>query len=445
MLRMEPHDAQVRLADLSWHCRFTLAVWGRRCGKSLYAAKRVTAKALHKPQSRIWIVAPDYDLTKPIWEEFIADWETGRYNADGEWIPPMPEMMRRHGQKPITVKHGSDSMPAWRRLSNGTLIQCKSAENPRSLLGRGLDHAEIDEFARIPADIWNTYIRPALADRRGSAGLITSPYGFNHVYEMFQKAMDPENAEWGAIQAPTWRNPYIDPEEIESAWRDTNEDDFWREYGAEFRSLAGRVFPYFTYDDNVVAREIPEHTPIYVGIDFGWHWFVATLMTIVNDEPYIFDELVLHKHGTRDALNILAGMTVAGSRQTVKDRAEIIAPDPAGGADSPRSAIDDIDACREVFGFDRVYKGMNSRFRDIEWGCARIRDLVRSASGQVRYRIHPRCKYSIQCHMNYKYPDRKDGQPTPSKPEKDGTHDHGIDTVRYILNQALWRRVPQYA
>ena len=61
-------------------------------------------------------------------------------------------------------------------LPTGGTVQVKSADNPDSLRGEGLNFVVIDECAFVKEDAWTDALRPALADRKGGACLLyTSP------------------------------------------------------------------------------------------------------------------------------------------------------------------------------------------------------------------------------------------------------------------------------
>jgi predicted phage terminase large subunit-like protein len=123
----------------------------------------------------------------------------------------------------------------------GGWVQVKSADNPATLRGEGLDLVVVDETAHIPkfVEAWQQSLRPALSDRQGRAIFISTPRGFNWFWELYKKAET--EADWASFQHPTWDNPFIEPEEIESA-KKLPQLVFRQEYGAEFVQLAGALF-----------------------------------------------------------------------------------------------------------------------------------------------------------------------------------------------------------
>ena len=64
-------------------------------------------------------------------------------------------------------------------LPGGGVLQVRSADDPDSLRGEGLDFLVMDEAAYIKEDAWIEALRPALSDRKGSALFISTPAGRN--------------------------------------------------------------------------------------------------------------------------------------------------------------------------------------------------------------------------------------------------------------------------
>lgn len=126
---------------------------------------------------------------------------------------------------------------------SGGSVQVRSADNPDSLRGEGLDYLVIDEAAHIKQwdATWNQALRPALSDREGRALFISTPRGHNHFYELFQEAKAGREG-WSAFQFPSWSNPFLAQSEIDDAKRDLPGLVFRQEYGAEFVQLAGALF-----------------------------------------------------------------------------------------------------------------------------------------------------------------------------------------------------------
>jgi phage terminase large subunit-like protein len=141
-------------------------------------------------------------------------------------------------QVPMATVHEVD-----RRVdfASGGWVQVRSADNPDSLRGEGLDFVVLDEAAYMKEEAWTEALRPALADRQGRALFISTPAGLNWFHTLWQRGQD-GGSEWHSWKVPTSSNPYIPATEIEAARDGLPERTFAQEFLAEFISDAGAVF-----------------------------------------------------------------------------------------------------------------------------------------------------------------------------------------------------------
>jgi phage terminase large subunit-like protein len=126
-------------------------------------------------------------------------------------------------------------------LPGGGFVAVRSADNPDSLRGEGLDFVVMDECAFMQREAWTEAIRPALSDRLGKALFISTPKGRNWFWENYQRGINGEEG-WAAWTFPTVNNPYIAASEVEAARRDLPEIIYRQEYLAEFVDDQGGVF-----------------------------------------------------------------------------------------------------------------------------------------------------------------------------------------------------------
>jgi phage FluMu gp28-like protein len=123
----------------------------------------------------------------------------------------------------------------------GGEVRVRSADNPDSLRGEGLDLAVLDECAFMREETWNEVLRPALADRLGRAVFISTPKGRSWFWRLYQKGVEGVDG-WQSWQLPTADNPYIDKNEIQEAKEQLPEIIFRQEFLAEFIESDGGVF-----------------------------------------------------------------------------------------------------------------------------------------------------------------------------------------------------------
>jgi len=121
-------------------------------------------------------------------------------------------------------------------LPGGGTIEVRSADDPDSLRGAGLDGAVMDEAAYMDETDWTHALRPALSDRRGWAMFLSSTHGRNWFYDLYERAASLDG--WARWQRPSSDNPELDPDELEQARRELGADVYAQEYEAQFLDLA---------------------------------------------------------------------------------------------------------------------------------------------------------------------------------------------------------------
>ena len=197
---------------------------GVRWGKTVCAAMEGLAAAL-EPRKRSfgWIVAPTYDLADKVFREIVI--------IAAEHL--------RH--RIITLKEHERRLVI-RNLAGGVSeVRGRSADNPVSLLGEGLDWLIVDEAARLKPTIWESHLSQRLIDKKGWALLISTPRGKGWFYDLFRRGQssDPHYASWNL---PSAKNPHLDATVIEAERDRLPERVFRQEFGGEFLEGAGQVF-----------------------------------------------------------------------------------------------------------------------------------------------------------------------------------------------------------
>lgn len=160
---------------------------------------------------------------------------------------------------------------------SGGWVQVKSADNPDSLRGEGLDLAVLDECAVMKEEAWTASIRPALSDRKGGALFISTPRGHNWFWRIYQRGL--QGGEWQSWKFPTASNPHIDPAEIEAARQSLPERIFAQEYLADFIEDSGGVFRRVLEAATVPADMQPDKTHQYAG---GLDWAKSADFSVIT-------------------------------------------------------------------------------------------------------------------------------------------------------------------
>ena len=170
-----------------------------------------------------WVVAPTYDLADKVYRELIL-------------------IAAEHLRHRIITLRESDKRLILRNLGGGVSeIRAKSADNPVSLLGEGLDWVIVDEAARMKAAIWESHLSQRLIDKHGWALLISTPRGKGWFYGLWRQGQR-SDANYQSWNHPSWTNPHLDRELIDAERDRLPERVFRQEYGGEFVEGSGSVF-----------------------------------------------------------------------------------------------------------------------------------------------------------------------------------------------------------
>ena len=402
-----PHYGQTKLHyPKKDTARFFVMVCGRRFGKTTASAMEATYYA-SQPDKKIWLVGLSYDKA---------------------------DLMFREVWKTMVIGHANDIVRASEKeriikFKWGTTVEAKSADNPDSLVGEGLDILVVDEAAKVKRRIWDMYLSPTLSDRKGKAIFITTPEGFNFVYDLF--LLGKEDDLWESHQAPSWDNHFAFPDGKKDQFilerkRNMAKEVFEQEYGAKFTSFSGRVYP---FDRELDVGHFPYNPdlPTFCSIDFGYRmpavgwfqvyrvgglWHINMIDEILHKTNIKTDELALKIKAKR--YNVLKYFG-----------------DPAGMQAQGQSGMGDIEIFRRKGITINTKRDKVSR--SISSGVSHVRGFIENAENQRFLHINEKCTGMMVDLENYRYPEAKEGQDLKPDPLKDGYHDHGCDMLRYFF------------
>ena len=202
--------------------RIKIVVCGRRWGKT--TAGLVATVEGHGPRvggfrgaiegATVWWIAPSFPIASMIWRNL-------KHSLRGAWLE------KNENERRIV-------------LPGGGSVTVKSADNPDSLRGAGLDGVVMDEAAFMAQEAWSEGIRPALADRQGWAVFLTTPKGQNWLYDAYVAAA--KTPGWARWQRPTSDNPKIPPSELDAARAELGAYAYSQEFEAAFLTPGGGFF-----------------------------------------------------------------------------------------------------------------------------------------------------------------------------------------------------------
>lgn len=159
--------------------RWSAIVAHRRFGKTVCVVNHMIKMALTSDKRKPFYayLAPYYNQAKAIAWEYLL-YYTG----------PIPGRLVNRSELSVTL-----SLPLYDRRINSATIRLFGADNPDSLRGLYYDGAVLDEFGDMKSEVWDTVLRPALADRLGWGVFIGTPKGRNKFWETYTKAeKDPD-------------------------------------------------------------------------------------------------------------------------------------------------------------------------------------------------------------------------------------------------------------
>jgi len=248
--------------------RFKHLVAGRRGGKTLAASEDVAYYSLHPNEHH-----KDYhgvDKKDPLWIWCLSE----NYKQGRPALLMFRQTLRRLGLQ-SDKDYKENKTEKHFEFPDGTLVEFKSAHDPESLRGSGLDLLWLDEAAIITNDdAWNIVV-PSLADKQGGALFTTTPHGKNWYHQIFFEDEALDNPDIGRVEYRSIDNPYFPKKEWERLKRDYHPLLFKQEFEASFDAMAGVELSgdwlhYYTWKDlieDVGGEKGKANLKLYIGVD----------------------------------------------------------------------------------------------------------------------------------------------------------------------------------
>jgi hypothetical protein len=379
--------------------RFKCIISGRRSGKTM-AAIASLAKYSRYPNKKCMYIAPTYRMAKQI----VFD-DLYLMLKERKWL-----------------KDVNKSDLAF-TLVNGSMIYLRSADNPDSIRGIGLDYVVLDEAADISEEAWKAVIRPTLSDKEGSAMIISTPKGRGWLYDIYNDAKHLND--WASWQFTTAEGGIVSEEELAQARIDLDERTYKQEYEAEFVDYSGLIY-YAFGEHNIKDMKFgsSDNIPIHVPIDFNVDPGCAAIAFVHQGGIHIYDEIEIYGTDTREMVKEIM--------QRYPNRRYICYPD-ASGAQRRTSAggITDHIILKNA-GFQLKVGSVNPSVKD---RIASVNAVCKKDN--MRLTISPKCVKIIKGLRSHTY---KEGT---RQPTKDGANDysHFNDALGYMVNHLYPLRV----
>ena len=344
--------------------RFILVAGGEQAGKSMIASKFLLKKTFETEEAGLyWLVAADYERTRAEFEYLVSDF----------------------AQLGILKKASKRVDPGRIELADGTVIETKSAKDPRTLamkapngiIGCEASQLDLESFYRL---------RGRCAPRKAwlfLAGTFESSLGWYP--QMFQSWKYGVNNEQ-SYSLPSWTNKHLYPEGKNDPeilrLKESSSDDFFMERIVGVPSPPrGIVFPEFRPDIHVSENiEYVPDEPVHIWIDPGYAGaYALCAVQIINDQVRVFDEIYEQNLITEEIINI------AQNRPWYKDLTYGVI-DIAGYQHQAMSAP------AEVW-LDSTGLFLDSEKININDGTERLKSTLKlTGKGEPKLIISPKCK-----------------------------------------------------
>lgn len=231
--------------------RFKVVAAGRRTGKSRLAAWMLIVNALQTDKGHVFYIA----------------------NTQGQARDVLWQVLLELAAPVIQSSHINNLQIT---LINGSTISLKGSDRPETMRGVSLKFVVLDEYGSMKPEVWEQIIRPALADQKGTALFIGTPFGRNHFYELFKYAESGEDDEYQAWHFTSFDNELLDPKEIEAAKKSMSSFAFRQEFMASFEAGGGNIFKpeWIKFTD-----EEPKDGRYFIAVDLAGFENVAAAIT----------------------------------------------------------------------------------------------------------------------------------------------------------------------
>lgn len=306
-------------------------------------------------------------------------------------------------------------------------IVLKGFESVETARGTQFDLLVLDEVAKMRnfKEGWQAVLLGTLAFRNGKALFISTAYGFNHFYDLYElgQGKHPDYKSW---KFTSFDNPFLSREYLEGI-QSTVTPDFWaQEYLGDFRRFTGLIYKEFDLVRHVqfFDHEYNQHGIYQFGLDFAVRGNTACLMSYIDTKgkTHHLDEYKV------------AGDTAKNHAIAIKEKLIKYAPfekwtgyaDPAGWMKNQQR--------------DEMLWSLADEYIEEGFPIIKANNEVMAGINFVRQRhmndeiiVHPRCEKYIEEKLQYQWRDQPDNQiGLQSEPEQvRKVHDHLMDCERY--------------
>jgi len=154
-------------------------------------------------------------------------------------------------------------------LPNGAEVKLYGAQEPDSLRGGYIDGAVLDEVGQISEDVWDSILRPQLADHQGWALFLGTPKGTNWLSRLWFGSESKQD--WARHRFTIYETKALPDSEVAALLRDTPPEKFRREFLCDFDAAAGDILLSLSEVEAAMKRSYQrgdfEHAAKVLGVD----------------------------------------------------------------------------------------------------------------------------------------------------------------------------------
>lgn len=214
--------------------RRMIAILPRRAGKDV-AALNLAIRACLRKRCLIYYVYPSYkQAKKAIWDGITTE---GIRFLD--FIPK--ELIYKTNQQEMKIA-----------FKNGSILQLVGSLDYDSLRGTNPQGVVFSEYSRQDARVYTDVISPILSANNGWALFISTPYGKNHFWDLYQMAL--MNPKWCTLLLTLDDTKHVSKEFIDEERKTVSEDMIQQEWYCSF-TLGVEGSYYAKYIDRMRIEE----------------------------------------------------------------------------------------------------------------------------------------------------------------------------------------------
>lgn len=262
---------------------------GERAGKSAVLVKLLESRKKWGTKERFALLAADYNRTNVEWEYLVNDL-TKLDVIDGKVVEPSV------GPRHLT-------------LIDGTVIETKSANDPRTLAMYSYDGIIICEASQVSHEIYERALG-RVASQHGFVCMSGTLEGSLGWYPSLFEAWQWGDSEHKSYSLPTWSNPHLfpggrDDPAIIKLKSNTSDTYFMERIEGKPCPPVGVVIPEFRADLHIRPVEYNPALPVYFSIDPGYgHPYAVEVIQKVGDQVWVVDEIYERGLVTEEIIDI---------------------------------------------------------------------------------------------------------------------------------------------